>query len=156
IWRPGWTSPQRVGTVPGLFAAASPDSTQARSAPTSPANVAKVHDVVVWSPTAAASSAEPAQSIEQRSEQPSAQPQAHRRNYFVRHWRGELSLPVSYWVNNLVAAFFVYAVVIAFTLFFKDNKDIGSGTIAAALIALGCIILAVSAWQMVGVWRSAS
>jgi len=24
-------------------------------------------------------------------------------NYFIRHWRGELSLPVSYWVNGFLA-----------------------------------------------------
>ena len=26
------------------------------------------------------------------------------RNYFLRHWRGELSLPVTYWINNILAS----------------------------------------------------
>jgi hypothetical protein len=26
----------------------------------------------------------------------------NRPNYFVRHWRGELSLGISYWINSLI------------------------------------------------------
>ena len=29
------------------------------------------------------------------------------RNYFLRHWRGELSLPVSYWVNGILGGLLI-------------------------------------------------
>ena len=74
-------------------------------------------------------------------------------NYFVRHWRGELPLPVSYWVNGILGCLvvgisrgFVSAVV----------KTESLGAVAAADILLYVLSLAVSVWQIVGTWRSAS
>jgi len=40
---------------------------------------------------------------------------ARKRNYFVRHWRGELSLPVSYWLNGLIVVILTVALTVAFS-----------------------------------------
>src|SRR5260221_6578257 len=83
----------------------------------------------------------------------SSSPPSISRNYFARHWRGELSLGVSYWVNGVLAQVIVAAAANSF----------GSLGDAASLksVAIGCVSfyvfsLAVSVWQIVGTWRSAS
>jgi len=77
-------------------------------------------------------------------------------SYFKRHWRGELSLPKSYWING----FLIWALGI---------NLLCVAALTAALIALrgtaGLVIivaLAVMAlqataylWALVGIWRSA-
>jgi len=30
---------------------------------------------------------------------------SNRNNYFVRHWRGEISLPISFWLNGICGIF---------------------------------------------------
>jgi hypothetical protein len=79
---------------------------------------------------------------------------APRSNYFSRHWRGELSLPLSYWVNG---ALVTVLVVTAFSVlgesdYLKTSGPLGSGIwILAALMFLWSLTI----WQLVGVWRSA-
>lgn len=80
--------------------------------------------------------------------------QGRRRNYFVRHWRGELSLPVSYWVNGTLIAGIGMGLLSA-----------GLGAIAATGLSLSSLsiliilFLALSGvvwlWSLVGIWRSA-
>jgi hypothetical protein len=81
-------------------------------------------------------------------------------NYFARHWRGELSLPVSYWVNgvlgNIVVAIavFISAVLMTATTFTTFDADHGT---ALSILLLICLLVAVVAlWQLVGLWRSAT
>ena len=78
------------------------------------------------------------------------------RNYFVRHWLGELSLPKSYWVNMVLAV-----VAICFSAFALQaalqNSGVPSGPVAlSAWILFGFLVLAIVAWQLVGTWRSAA
>ncbi len=71
--------------------------------------------------------------------------------YITRHWRGDLSLPVSYWVNGQLfgigyrlGAFFIF-----------DHPD---PSISYALLSLLIVIvigLGMQVWQSVGIWRSA-
>lgn len=80
---------------------------------------------------------------------------AKRPNYFVRHWRGDLSLGVSYWVNLVLVSLFLTLLGLA----------VSGGIILLAIplplidawiffgLAFGIVI---SVWQFVGVWRSAS
>ena len=84
---------------------------------------------------------------------PSTSSGARRRSYFVRHWRGELSLPVSYWVNFVLgglAGFAVGAGASAVTVDMRDPRLVLA--IGLAIIAFG---LSLPVWQIVGVWRSA-
>jgi hypothetical protein len=78
------------------------------------------------------------------------------RNYLMRHWRGELSLPVSYWLNGILGGIVLSVVVFAIGL--MTHRD-GEARPLAWFLSLGliwllCILMTV--WQTVGVWRSAS
>jgi ATP-dependent protease ClpP protease subunit len=73
--------------------------------------------------------------------------------YVTSHWRGNLSLPRSYWVN----------VVLLTTAFgvgskFLDRPVSNLPPEEAAVIGLSLVALAVpiTVWQFVGVWRSAT
>lgn len=83
----------------------------------------------------------------------SSAPPSGRRNYFARHWRGELSLGVSYWINGI----FAQAVIVAVAKSFGSLGD----AVSLKSVAIGCISFylfsfAMSVWQIVGTWRSAS
>src|SRR5207245_2791931 len=76
-----------------------------------------------------------------------------RANYIARHWRGDLSLPVSYWINNFLAT-------IAVSFVFRKLGPIISISDAPLIFATSrtlvlIVAIAVSIWQLVGVWRSA-
>jgi hypothetical protein len=79
-----------------------------------------------------------------------------RGNYFARHWRGELSLPVSYWINGLLAGIATASVNVAInaTMNFKD--DFQPGIALAAEILIWTTTSAITVWQLVGLWRSAT
>lgn len=82
------------------------------------------------------------------------QPRTTRRaNYFMRHWRGELSLPVSYWLNNIGISFLVlFGAMIA-----KDAYgDTPLRWVALITLTFLCSSLLIWLWSSVGVWRSAS
>jgi hypothetical protein len=74
-------------------------------------------------------------------------------NYILRHWRGDLSLGVAYWVNNFLAGIALSAVIrqVVRSISFSYAPLIFA--IAVTLCWVGPI--AISIWQMVGVWRSA-
>ena len=88
--------------------------------------------------------------------QPPALPEPRTGNYFARHWRGELSLPVSYWANGVVLSSFIGmasgALLVAFTIYGEDQP-------VPWLVALqtSCLVISLIAiWQVVGVWRAAT
>ena len=63
-------------------------------------------------------------------------------DYLSRHWRGEMSLPVSYWLNYSLAAF----VISIFAELIADTQWL------TTLI----VIFSFSIWSIPGTWRSAS
>lgn len=71
-------------------------------------------------------------------------------NYITRHWRGDLSLPVSYWINGQL--FGIGYSVGAFFIF--DHPD-PSITYAVGLLIVIVLGLGMQVWQSVGIWRSA-
>jgi hypothetical protein len=74
--------------------------------------------------------------------------------YLKRHWRGELPLGVSFWLNGV--AFLLAGAVLAETLSPYANQLPGSYN--AALFA-GTVLLASTSlilWQVVGIWRAAA
>jgi hypothetical protein len=75
------------------------------------------------------------------------------RSYVRRHWRGDLSLPVSYWLNGAVISALLGALGLAlpFVVDFSSAPRFWS----AAMIALWLFALVAITWQVVGVWRSA-
>jgi len=75
-------------------------------------------------------------------------------NFIVRHWRGELPLPVSYWILVvLLGLVVVYLCGVAADAL--AAVDIGPLAIGLYVVALITLLLAITAWQLVGTWRSA-
>jgi hypothetical protein len=67
-------------------------------------------------------------------------------NYLSRHWRGELSLPVAFWVN--------YVGVEA--IYFPIGKIMESNEVGDSVgIPFMLTLLPITIWQCVGTWRSA-
>ncbi len=77
---------------------------------------------------------------------------APKANYLVRHWRGELSLPVSYWLNNILASVFLFTTIFALGAML-DDYDPKSAIVLWSIATL--IYVAIVIWQLVGTWRSA-
>jgi hypothetical protein len=80
-------------------------------------------------------------------------PLPKRSNYFARHWRGELPLPVSYWVNGTLG--FLLVAFSRGVLSALEPTGSLKAAVAAGIILYG-LSFAVSVWHIVGTWRSAS
>jgi hypothetical protein len=80
----------------------------------------------------------------------------HKRNYFVRHWRGELSLPVSYWINGIASNLAMFAVVFAIASQIDQKENYRPVLALLVLVSIWALILAFYLWFLVGTWRSAS
>ena len=75
--------------------------------------------------------------------------------YIIAHWRGELSLAVSFWVNGFLlnlASSPVWAFVEAT---YSEPYTRPDWTDVAALSAIAIVGVTVTTWQLVGTWRSA-
>jgi uncharacterized protein DUF4339 len=145
VWRPGWENWHKANTVAGLF---SPPSLNSISRNTAISNT----NATVTS--AAKIATKPLFDVSQKSN--SEKSLGKRRNYFIRHWRGELSLPISYWINNILSVLLIYALAALLGAIIGDGKTAGSASIAAAYSSYFLAALAISLWQMIGVWRSAT
>lgn len=77
-------------------------------------------------------------------------------NYFARHWRGELSLPKSYWVNGLVFGLVVGAAVASVGYGVNRSGEAQPVVWFVTLIGTWVVIALFTMWQAVGVWRSAT
>jgi hypothetical protein len=85
---------------------------------------------------------------------PEAAPE-RRSLWAIRHWRGELSLPVSYWVNSVLVVFLVTVLAGALVRGVETSGAPLQAVSAAALVFLvGTLLL--WAWGAVGTWRSAT
>ena len=78
------------------------------------------------------------------------------RNYFVRHWRGELSLPKSYWLNGLIGGFLVGAAIAGVGYAVHNRSEAQPVVWLVTLIATWVVVSLFTMWQAVGVWRSAT
>ncbi len=73
-------------------------------------------------------------------------------SYIRKHWRGELSLAVSYWIN-----FFLLGVIVGlFRTLLLDSEMIENPVIATrvTIIFSAFSILIIYPWQIIGLWRS--
>jgi hypothetical protein len=74
-------------------------------------------------------------------------------SYLARHWRGELSLARSYWVNIvLVSLIYSAFFLLPAETYITHAPRLASSALAIALLAS----IPLSVWQFVGTWRSAS
>jgi hypothetical protein len=87
---------------------------------------------------------------------PPLPPQALRsRNYLVRHWRGELSLPVSYWLNGTVSGLVVGFVIGGMAYLINWQGDAEPVVWLSTLVASWMLAALLTIWQAVGTWRAA-
>lgn len=75
------------------------------------------------------------------------------KNYVLNHWRGDLSLPVSYWVNAVLIASFV-PVLLMFFAAFVDGSGISIQLSSVLLLVVLIITISIAMWAIVGTWRS--
>jgi hypothetical protein len=75
--------------------------------------------------------------------------------YFRDHWRGSLSLPISFWVNGSLTAVIV-ALLTVYGSDELDYSDLGETSWMLATLTLYCVSLVISVWSIVGIWRSAT
>jgi hypothetical protein len=75
--------------------------------------------------------------------------------YIRDHWRGSLSLPISFWVNGSITA----AIVAVLTVYVKgelDYSDLSETWWMLATLTLYCVSIIISVWSILGIWRSAT
>lgn len=75
-------------------------------------------------------------------------------HYIEHHWRGNLSLPISFWVNGSFTAVIV-AVLTVYGSDKLDYSDLSETSWLIATLTLYCVSIIISVWSIVGIWRSA-
>lgn len=82
-------------------------------------------------------------------------------SYIYRHWRGELPLGISFWLNgfalHLVHGILFSAVALGLVLTVVNGNNPRNrppSVTVSILLAMTCFSLAVYIWQVVGIWRS--
>ena len=75
--------------------------------------------------------------------------------YLIRHWRGKLSLPVSFWLNDIALSVVMYLLTLfsAATLAarFHQQPSVAVVLIVGTFLISTCILV----WSLIGFWRSA-
>ena len=74
--------------------------------------------------------------------------------FFLRHWRGELSLPVSYWVVSIISWMFVWMVGLLSSGIKDSMKYFNPSAIWLTFVGTWMAIAAFAVWQAVGLYRS--
>ena len=108
------------------------------------------------------SASEPPASWQQASNRPRPAAAPRRRpapaevgSYFARHWRGELSLPRSYWLNNFLVATPLAMLLTGLMSWISVKGD--SLQVSAIVVLVGFpLLLSLDVWCLVGAWRSAA
>jgi hypothetical protein len=75
-------------------------------------------------------------------------------NWIVRHWRGELSLAASYWLNGFLGNIAAVTLAAVLGLLLQNSRE--PWLSLAGIAAVWGFLAVVTVWQYLGVWRSAS
>jgi hypothetical protein len=148
VWTPGLAEWRPAGQVQGLFTPSPPcqtarnPSAQLNERPLLPKRAA-----VYASPDASLGV-----SGSRASSSDASRSGTNKRSYISRHWRGELPLAISYWVNGFLLTGAAATADIAL-----GSADITRAPrlLTGAYAGLALLLLAASFWQLVGIWRSA-
>ncbi len=87
------------------------------------------------------------------SRAPTKQP-VHRHNFIIRHWKGQLPLPVSYWVIGVLLSILMVGLAHAFGSVLSSAK-LGAQSLGVAIFLFLLFLACLNIWQLVGIWRSA-
>jgi len=79
-----------------------------------------------------------------------------RGNWFARHWRGDLPLGASYWVNGLLLTVVAAGAVTFVTTRIAPDIAAAPKTFSFLIIALWPCLTLTTVWQQVGIWRSSN
>jgi ATP-dependent protease ClpP protease subunit len=141
VWTAGYDSWVSVASIHGLFPQPPSDSGETASVLSAP------HD---------GDTGEPATTAQGASQSDDAGPATKkRRNYFVRHWRSELSLPVSYWVNGFLGNVAAIAAIAIINANANLKDDFAPLVALSSGILIWGTLVGTLLWQVVGTWRSA-
>lgn len=77
-------------------------------------------------------------------------------NFFARHWRGELSLPMSYWGVSLLGNILAAVVLTLIGAAFSTGRGYDPFALFALFSSIWGVVAGVSLWQVVGTWRAAT
>jgi|GEM_PF-1444589 len=77
-----------------------------------------------------------------------------KKGYLARHWRGELSLPVSYWVNGVLLGILL-AVLLRLLTGWLPSTAVPLTALAWLSLLMAAAFVVISVWGQVGIWRSA-
>jgi hypothetical protein len=73
----------------------------------------------------------------------------------MRHWRGELSLARSYWLNGfLLSLLLISPAIVASARLQSTGYE--PATIFGALVGYALVLFVVAVWQLMGIWRAAA
>jgi hypothetical protein len=155
VWRPGFENWVAIETLGELFHASPAPLVSPSPAPPSPVNAD-----LAWISVSPEDRVPNAAGEDAAADVPLApatnEPAAKKRNYFVRHWRGELSLPVSYWLNGFLGSVLAVMAVAAIEANLNFRDDFSPLISLASVIGIWAIIWLIILWQVVGTWRSAT
>ncbi|MBT3226353.1 MAG: hypothetical protein HOC09_00090 [Deltaproteobacteria bacterium] len=73
-------------------------------------------------------------------------------NYIIKHWRGELSLKVSFWQNVVVFSFVTNLINIVISKFIPIENPVTLAKVSLSYLIAEALII--YPWQIVGLWRS--
>ncbi|QPF85386.1 RDD family protein [Bradyrhizobium genosp. L] len=77
-------------------------------------------------------------------------------NYVVRHWRGELPLPLSFWVNDIVLGV-AFSIPLALLISLAAQRSGEQPLLWLVVLSMVWLLIALlRVWQAVGIWRAAS
>jgi len=83
-------------------------------------------------------------------------PRPKKRSYFFRHWKGELSLAVSYWINIFLLSIAIRFGLIAFATYVDQAQQNIRVLFFAFFVSFASFIFIIYPWQIIGTWRSAN
>lgn len=83
-------------------------------------------------------------------------PPQNQQNYLARHWRGHVSLPVSYWFNGFLGYAISTILVTLISASSALKAEFSPALALSTLIAAWVVTAAVTCWLIVGIWRSAT
>ena len=148
VWRAGFDDWVPAQSAPGLLVPPEIDE-QARQR-------ALDSDTAPKDPATGADSPDDGQHSNESRDTPSDRT-AKSRNYFARHWHGQLSLAKSFWVNNILVnlGFGLAEAAASSSGLYQDFQADTALSFTGILVFLASII-AVATWQIVGLWRSAA
>ncbi len=89
-----------------------------------------------------------------QSSEKSAVSEAEKQNFITRYWRGDISLPASYWLVGIGTSIAITALSNAFGEF-VPALQLTPQQCGTAFIGFLVILVALLIWQSVGLWRSA-